>query len=156
LQGNQNAWQMAWVSTGYLAIYLGLGKLILGVLRRFDEIRIALRILVHLLLVLLGAGFPWVVQLSNVQTRDMGYTLLQVSNPFWTLAHIANYRNQAYVESLCVIVPLAGLLVWLANLPSLWNELRQVRVSQPARVVEEEAELVAAARVAERASPWDE
>lgn len=147
------------VATSYVAIYLGLGKLILGVVARLAEVGLALRALVHVLLLLAGGGIPWVVQITNPQTRDLGYTLWQTSNPVWTLwEYCTRSTLPAPVASVLVIVlPTAALVVLGLNLPRLAAELMQARIAKPARVAEEDARLaapVAAAPV--RASPWDD
>jgi hypothetical protein len=147
------------VALSYLTIYLGLGKLILGAVRKFDDNRLTLRILIHILLIGVGGGIPWVVQMSNPATRGLGYTLLQITNPVWTLFECC-LRGSApanYAALLVTLLPLAALLVWILNLPSLAAELRQGRIAKPPRVAEEDAQQ-AAARAPEpvRASPWDD
>lgn len=142
-------------ATSYLAIYLGLSKLILEALRRFGEVRLTLRILVNLLLLLLGSGIPWVVQVSNPATRNFGYTLLQISNPVWTLWECCTRSVPAEYAVLAIVLPVSALVVLVLNLPSLARELAQVRVARPGRVQEEDAQLAAqAAGPPQPASPW--
>lgn len=147
--------QAALVATSYVAIYLGLGKLILQLLRRVDEVRILLRVLVHLLLLMLGAGVPWVVQLSNPATRNLSYSVLQITNPFWTLYEYTVAPVPPTSRAILVMLPLAAVLVWVANLPSLARELMQVRIARPPRVAEDDAAQLPPA-VPERTSPWDD
>jgi hypothetical protein len=145
------------IATSYLGIYLGLGKLILAAVRRYDETRLSLRVLVHLLLGLAGGGIPWVIQITYPPTRNLGYTLLQITNPVWTLWECcARGGLPPTGAALMLVLPLAALLVGLLNMPSLLAELRQVRISKPPRVAEEDRAL-AAARAPEpaRSSPWD-
>ena len=147
------------VATSYVAIYLGLGKLILGVVGRFGEIRLAVRVLVHVLLLLAGGVIPWVVQITNPQTRDLGYTLLQISNPIWTLWECCVEGPLQSTDSavLIFVLPAAALVVWLVNLPSLVAEFKQVRVAKPARVAEEDAKSAAPVVTRHvRTSPWDD
>lgn len=147
------------IATSYVAIYLGLGKLILGMVRRIDEVRLSARVLVHVLLVLAGGGIPWVVQMTNPQTRDLGYTLLQTTNPVWTLWECCVQNGMPAVAErfLIFVLPAAALAVWGLNLPSLAAELKQARVAKPPRVAEEDAQLaMSAASAPERTSPWDE
>jgi hypothetical protein len=146
-------------AASYLAIYLGLGKLILAAVRRFDDIRISLRVLVHTLLILAGAGIPWVLQITYPQTRNLGYTLLQITNPVWTLwEYCMRSGPPPTAENVLVLVlPATALVVWGLNLPGLAAELRQVRIGKPPRVAEADAQLAAAKAPAPvRASPWDD
>lgn len=151
--------QTCLIATSYLAIYLGLGKLILAVVARFGEVRLAARVLVHVLLLLAGGGIPWVVQITNPQTRNLGYTLLQTSNPVWTLWEycIGGGATAAANHVLIFVLLAAALVVWGLNLPSLAAELKQVRIPKPARVAEEEALAVASVATGPvRTSPWDD
>jgi hypothetical protein len=146
-------------AASYLAIYLGLGKLILAAVRRFDDIRISLRVLVHTLLILAGAGIPWVLQITYPQTRNLGYTLLQITNPVWTLwEYCMRSGPPPTAENVLVLVlPATALVVWGLNLPGLAAELRQVRIGKPPRVAEADAQLAAAKAPAPvRSSPWDD
>ncbi|HEX5445834.1 MAG TPA: hypothetical protein VFW87_18550 [Pirellulales bacterium] len=143
----------------YLAIYLGLGKLILGAVRRYDEIRLTVRVLVHVLLVLAGGGIPWIIQITYPPTRNAGYTLMQITNPVWTLWEYCTSAGLPPVTAsvLLFVLPLTALVVWALNFPGLAAELRQVRVAVPTRVAEEDSELAAAkAPELARTSPWDE
>ncbi len=147
------------VAVSYMAIYLGLGKLILAAARRVGDVSLMLRVLVHLLLVLAGAGIPWVIQISNPQTRNLDYTLMQITNPLWTLDEYC-FRGgpPAGIDVwLLTLLPAAALVVWGLNLPSVIAELSQGSVPKPPRVAEEDAELAAAAvPVDGRTSPWDD
>jgi hypothetical protein len=147
------------VATSYLVIYLGLGKLILAAVRRFDETRISVRVLVHALLLLAGAGIPWIVQITYPQTRNLGYTLLQITNPVWTILEYCTRSGPPLPAGsvLVTVLPCVALVVFAANFPGLARELRQVRIARPPRVAEEDALLAAAkAPPPARTSPWDE
>jgi hypothetical protein len=149
--------QTGLVATCYLAIYLGIGKLILTAVRRFDEVRLSMRVLVYVLLLMVGAGAPWVLQISNPQTRNLGYTGLQITNPFWTLSEYCSRGVPANGFLLLSMLLLAAIAVWVMNLPSLIAEVKQVRIAKPPRVIDEDQELAAAAAPAPaRSSPWDE
>jgi len=146
----------ALLAVSYIALYLGLGRLVLGAVGRFGESRLTIRFLVNVLLVMLGGGLPWVVQISNPTTRDLDYTLLQISNPVWTLWEycVRNGVTSSIENWLITVLPLAALLVWGANLPSLIAELRQTRVAKPERIAEDDAALRQLA-VSPTGSPWD-
>jgi hypothetical protein len=158
---NFSSWRVfetAVVATSYIAIYLGLGKLILSAARRFDDTKISLRILVLLLLGLLGGGVPWVIQITYPPTRNLGYTLLQITNPVWTMWECCTRSGLPAGTGplVLLLLPLAAALVFLLNVPSLIVELRQVRISKPPRVAEEDRALAAAlAPEPGPSSPWD-
>ncbi len=147
------------VATSYLAIYLGLAKLILSAVERFGDTRLTVRFLVSTLLVLFGAGTPWIIQISNPSTRNLDYTLMQMSNPVWTLKEYMNNNGppmgmEAWVLT---VVPITALVVWGCNLPGVARELLQSHLPQPSRVVEDDAEQRRLATVAPgRNSPWDD
>ncbi len=147
------------VAVSYIAIYLGVGKLILGAMRRYDEIKPAMRIAVLMLLLGVGAGAPWIIQLSNPATRNLGYTPLQITNAVWTMWEYCaeGSRPPGAGPVLVTMLPIIALCVWALNLPGLARELRQARAPTPPRVMEDEAELAARAAVStEPSSPWDD
>jgi hypothetical protein len=141
----------------YLVIYLGLGKLLLDLMQRVGPTTIVHRFIVHVLLVMVGCGVPMVIQLSLFEMRTANYSLLQVSNLFWTLGTIGGGPMPMELPALTVILPLAAALVFLANLPSVVAEVRNVRIAKPARVADEDAELAAVSAPEEpmRTNPWN-
>lgn len=145
-------------ATCYVAIYLGLAKLVLGTIARFAQLKLPARVLVAILLLFTGAGIPWVVQITNPATRNLDYTLWQISNPVWTLWEccVEGPLPGGDVFALMLALPVAALAVWLANVPSLAAELGQVRVSKPPRVAEDDAALAPPAPEPGRTNPWDD
>ena len=112
------------IATSYVIIYLGLGKLIMWGISRFGEVRLATRVLVNFLLLLMGVCVPWTIQLTSRELRSAGYTLLQITNPIWTLWECC-WRGVPIVGPLLVTaLPAAALVVWLLNLPALADELK--------------------------------
>jgi hypothetical protein len=143
------------IATSYMAIYLGIGRLLLGVIARVSPVRIAHRVGIHFLLLLVGCGVPWVIQMTSPTFRDLEFTLLQITNPIWTVYELCESGLPFDIVTLLVVLPLAGVLVFLANMPSLIVELQQSGVAKPPRVAEEDAELAAqAAGALEPKSPW--
>ena len=141
------------IATSYLMIYLGIGKLLMSVIARFSEVRLATRVLVHLLLAMLGAGVPWVIQMTIPELRTEHYTLLQITNPFWTVVELCNKGLPFQMPVLIAVLPIAALVVWSLNVPSLLAELKQVRIPKPERV-EEDDKASAPPTVPQRTSPW--
>jgi hypothetical protein len=92
--------------------------------------------------------------MSN-ELRDFDYTLLQITNPLGTVYHLLTAgMNSLEAGMIVVVVPLAGLVVFLLNMPAILREIRQVRIAAPERVQEEEA-ILAPAPVPAPLSPWD-
>ncbi len=161
--GNYNApnrvFEACLVATSYLVIYLGLTRLILMAVRRYDEVRLSVRFLTGVLLVMFLGGGPWVLQIANPQTRNLNYTLLQATNPIWTLSEYCMYNGPpaGAGEVLVIVLPLAGALIWALNLPSIAGQLNARRVEMPERVVEEDRALATAAlRPVGPANPWSD
>ena len=128
----------------YVAIYLGLGLLLMRALRRFLSAGLLTSALVQILLLLVGCGAPLIIQLTLLDLRNQDYTLLQISDPFWTLAEVIDRPWWSQTQLLLIFVPLAALVVFALNLPGLSREIRSVRIIKPQRVIDEDAERAAA------------
>lgn len=141
----------------YIVIYLGLGRLIVRVLQRIAPVGIALSVLVQILLLVAGCGIPLIIYLMS-PNRGFGYTLLQITNPVWTLVEVVEGGTGAGTAELALmmLIPTA-LVIFLTNLPSIAAEVRHVRIAKPLRVAQEDA-LAAAQAAPPRAktNPWDE
>jgi len=143
----------------YLMIFLGLGNILLRLARRVSQVGVVLAVLIQILLLLVGCGVPVVIQLMSPTLREMDYSLLQVTNPFWTLAHMAD-RWSAPLETvpLLLILGTTALVLLIVNLVGVAREVRHVRIASPRRVSEEDA-VMAAEKVPaepEKTSPWDD
>jgi len=119
-----------------------------------------LGVLIQILLAAAGCAVPAVLQtMSYRYYYSTGYSLLQITNPFWTLAHVGDDATlPAETAILLIVVPLAALIVFVLNLPGVVREVRHVRIAKPARVAEEDAELAALVAPPQptRTSPWDD
>lgn len=148
--------RMAVLVLAYLIIYLGLGKMLLAPIRRRLPLSMFLRVSIVGLLVGIGTAVPLLVQLST--DPNAGYSLLQITNPFWTLEQATHNSPGPDAITVSVVLPIAALLMLLASLPEIAAEVQQVRIAKPARVAEEDAQLEAAAHpiVHVPTSPWDE
>jgi hypothetical protein len=142
---------------GYMAFYLGLGKLILAWLRSISVVGALTSVLVHVLLVLAGCGIPLVIHLMS-NLRMGGYNLLHVANPFWTIVEVVDRGRSIDAASAFWIVSAAGFAMLILNLRSILEEVRLVRAASPSRVAEEEAAQAAlqAPTTRDPRSPWDE
>jgi hypothetical protein len=141
------------IGVGYITAYLGLGKLIVDLLRRVAAVPMVASVLINGFLIAAGSGIPLVIHMMS-NLRYSGYSLLHVTNPIWTLEQIL-FGGSAYTDELVVIIPFAGLAMFAVNLPAVIREIRQVRVAAPARIQEDDA-LLKPAPEPQRESPWDE
>jgi hypothetical protein len=142
------------IGWGYLVAYLGLGLILVGLLRRFATVTMLASVLIHFLLVLAGSGIPTAIQLMSVELRFVEYSFLQITNPIWSLAHVAD-GGMMEGQVLVLVVPAVAVCVLLLNMRNVVRELQQTRVALPQRVAEDEAELHPAPPVMPT-SPWDE
>ena len=143
------------IGWSYLLAYLGIGLLIIRVLRKFAVVTMLACVLIHLLLVLGGFGIPYAIKSMSVALRDADYSFLQITDPFFSLYHVAEGGVLADTFKLLAIIPSVALCVLLANMPGVIRELQIVREAAPKRVQEDEAELNPPPEVPP-ASPWDE
>ena len=140
----------------YVVIFLGLGRLLIALLRRVIFVSMTAGFLLHVILLLLACGVP---QIIFLMTHSFGagneYTLLQITNPVWTLYTLVDH-GVASIEGqiLIVVLPAAALIVLLLNLRSVAAELQYQRRSLPTRVAEDEAELHPAP-LPGPTNPWD-
>jgi hypothetical protein len=151
--GNQPLVYFSVIGWGYTVAYLGLGRLVIAALRRVAVVTMLAAVLIHSLLLLAGSGIPMTIQSMSVELPYSGYSLIQITNPFYSLTMVIEGGLQSDLDFLLVAVPSAAVCVVLLNMPGVVRELRQVRVSPPARVIEDEAQLHAPPRPT---SPWDE
>lgn len=143
----------------FVAIYLGLGKLVGDLARRMGWHQPLLPALANWVLSLAGMLVPVTLQLASPDLRSNGYSVLQLPNVVWTLTEVSASRTLSPEAALAmVVVPGLALIVVGLNLPGIFREVRFVREAPPERVAAEDAELQAAqAPPAEPAhqSPWD-
>jgi hypothetical protein len=143
------------VGWGYLVAYLGIGLLLIRVLRRIAIVTMLASVLIHFLLLLAGFGIPYAIKSMSVQLRDADYSFLQITDPLFSLYHIANGGVFRDTRTLLVVIPSVAICVLLANMPGVIQELRVVREAAPKRVLEDEAELHPPPEELP-SNPWDE
>lgn len=142
----------------YLTIFLGLGLLLQRLLRRFFPAGQPLSVMLQVILVALASLVPWVAQMSFSRWYSSNYTLLQISNPFWTLTEIVDTRaGSSFMTPIVLLLSPAALLVFFLNLRRIVREVRFVREAKPARVAEEDAQQAAVLHPPQpvQISPWD-
>jgi len=143
----------------YVVFYLGLGLLLMRAIRRVAHVGLLMSVLLQIALIAAGCLVPLVIQLTSPILRDWGYSLLHVTDPFWTLVEVIDGRSlPPQTPVLLVILPLAALAVFALNLPGLGRELQSVRIAKPERVAREDAERAARLHPAAGPlpkNPWD-
>lgn len=142
----------------YVIAYLGVGLLLVRFLRRFTEATLFVSMLMQILLISIGTAAPFVVESIVAPSGSGGYSLLQITNPFWTIVHMTE-RSSLPIEGPLVmgLVGFMALMIFTLNLPRILHEVRHVRVAKPTRVIEEDKEMAPEVTTPEPvpASPWD-
>jgi hypothetical protein len=153
--GAEELFYLLIVGWGYLVAYLGLGVLLIAGVRRVAVVTMLASVLIHFLVLLAGSGIPTAIQLMSVELRYAEYSLLQITNPIWSLMHLAEGGVPAESQVLILIIPGVAVCVLLLNLRGVVRELREVRVAPPIRVLADEAELHPPPP-SMPTNPWDE
>jgi hypothetical protein len=151
-------WHFALVAGAYVVVFVGWTRLLVGFWRRLAHVSWSVPLLVSIVLISLAAGVPYVLQLMSREFRDSGYTLLQITNPLWSLEALAGDQLTPLDRTmLLVMVPGFAAIVFLLNMPQVLREVQFVRIAKPQRLVQEE--LVEASlsepAASNPASPWD-
>jgi hypothetical protein len=147
----------------YIVLYLSVGRLLVAGLRRVTRVHVVMAALVQVLLLAAGCILPMTLHLMVAEWRDE-YTLLEITNPIWTLIAVAvedlgpdPIVGLDQVVVLLIAVPAAAAVAILVQLPVIAAEVRQVRMAKPVRVAEEDAETEARLHPPQpvHISPWD-
>jgi len=143
------------ISWGYVVAFLGFGRLLIVTLRRWAYVPMPAAFLLHVILLLAATGVPTIIQMTSRELRNTGYTLLQMTNPIWTLNDLVeNGPASVQGEILILIIPAIAVVAMLLNMRSVATELLHHRIAPPIRVAEEEAELHPAP-APKPSSPWE-
>ena len=138
----------------HIAAYLGVGGILITLMRRRWSMNMLFCVILQVCLMGIGIGVPMIIQMMTPSLRGFNYTLLQITNPVWTFIHLLTGLPQ-HANQLLFIVPSVGLFVFLLyGFLQVVEELRQVRILAPARVLEEEA-LLHPEPEPLPLSPWD-
>ena len=141
----------------YVVFYLGLGKLLISLARRFLFVSLTAGFLLQVILLLAGCGGPQILSymISSLQFNNE-YSLLHITNPLWTLIRLLNKGSTA-IEAWTVlsVVGSAAIVVLLLNLRSVAAEIQYHRQCLPTRVAEDEAQLHPEPEPGP-SSPWEE
>ncbi len=143
------------IGWGYFVAYLGIGLIMVSALRRIATVTMLASVLINFLLLLAGFGIPYAIKSMSLQMRDADYSFLQITDPFCTLYYVSDTGTYTDANVIGLIVPCVAICVLLINMPRVIRELRVVRESAPARVIQDEAELHPPPESLPQ-SPWDE
>jgi hypothetical protein len=129
--------------------------LLIAQLRRWAYVPLAAAFLIHIVLVMTAIGVPTIIQLTSRTLRNSGYTLLQMSNPVWTLTELLHDGVMSVRgEILILVIPAVAIMALILNMRSVATELLHHRIAAPVRIVEDEAELHPAP-APKPTSPWE-
>jgi hypothetical protein len=114
----------------------------------------------QIVLVTFGTLIPLVVQFSLFNTSNFDYSVLQASNPFWTLGQMlfnsTGGFSTADTTSSFVLLAIAGCSLAILHFLLTIREIEQTRLIAPQRVQEEDAAVIAARTPVRKKNPWDE
>jgi len=137
-------WNYALAMIAYLAIYLGLGRLVIMFARRYIRFGAVVGFLIQAIVISLGSIIPATLQLAMFRIFGDDYTPLQWPNWFWTLLELGeqNSYSVTYIDSVSALLALALVAVpmMLVNLAVAAKEVAATRIAAPVRVMEEELE----------------
>jgi hypothetical protein len=148
-------WYLTVISWGYIVAYLGVGLLLVTALRKFATVTMLACVLIHLLLLLAGFGVPYAIKSMSLKMREADYSFIQITDPFYSLAHVGDGGLITDAAVIGLIVPAVAICVLLLNMPSIIRELRVIREAAPARVIQDEVELHPLPEEQPQ-NPWDE
>ena len=120
----------------YVTIYLGIGRLVILLMRQVIPAGIAITLLINTLLVAFGALIPVLIQAWIQGYNNLSYSSLQVSNWMWTLVMAGEGDLWPYAL-VTPMVFMAAAAVFLLNLSFAMTEVEQVRQETPERVLQE-------------------
>ena len=135
----QEAYSFCLLAFGYVAFYLGLGRLVLGLLRRFAPVGMFLGVMIQIMLLAVGAMGPLLID-EMADNRYHQYRFWHVYSPTSTFPAL-DRQQLGSGDAVVLFVLASALAVFVLNFRGIMAELRQVRCEAPQRVVEEEEAL---------------
>jgi len=144
------------LAAAYVVLYLGVGRLLILLLRQLGRVTMLLAFIINLFLAVIGVALPLFFQAWLEGYGRMSYSIVQMTNWIWTLEEAAD-GNVLLFSSVPIIIYCSAAVVFLLNLLFAIYEVEQVRLATPERVLQDELELHPQPdepRV--RTSPWDE
>ncbi len=137
----------------YIALFLGLGKLLIAGLRRLATLSFLGGFLIHFLLLLTGIGLPELLRATFLRYQRVPYSWFDVINPVRTvIALVDGDLLLTEIVTVLLVIPGGAVCVMLVNLVLAARELQLTRSPLPQRVIEDDAELHVAESIV--ANPW--
>ncbi len=156
VRGNRDWVYFMTLTAAYVIGYLGVGRLMVLLLRQLGRVTMLLAFLINLFLAVIGVAFPLFFQAWIEGTFRISYSTLQLTNWFWTLEEVADGNVLAF-SNVPYIIYFSSALIFFLNLASAIYEVEQVRLATPERVLQDELELHPPHDDPyARTSPWDE
>jgi hypothetical protein len=125
---------------GYAAFYLGLGKFLLGLLRRIATVGMLFCVLIQLLLLAIGSLSPIIID-EMAGNRFQEYSFWHIYSPIHTFSALGRQLMTGSIDAVILFILGSALAMFFLNLRGIARELRQVRAEAPRRVIEEEEAL---------------
>lgn len=124
----------------YMAAYLGLGNLLLNLLRRHAQFSPIVALMIQSLLAVSGIMAPMLMHLVIFWNQRLEYSALQVSNWFWTIGHVSFRRTSLTIDAFAILLAVGGAagLMFVINLLLAARQVRALREETPERVLAEE------------------
>jgi hypothetical protein len=133
--------EMLWFSallTAYIAIYLGLSRLVVVLARQVASVGLVFSLLVTIFFVIAGMALPWIFQYWLFNYRNEDYTELQFPNWAWTLVETLDGDITGHPLVIFAVLGSAGV-IFAINLGLSGREVGQSRVAAPQRVLQDDA-----------------
>lgn len=141
-QGRSGFDNVLWFSLivlAYVTAYLGVTRLLVLLLRKVQHAGIAVAMLLHIVLLLAGAGIPFFADLALHEFEESNYTVWQSTN--WIMVLYETLDENLLTEPAVPVAVLSGAaLIFLVNLILAGREVERVRQETPRRVKEDEQE----------------
>lgn len=141
------------LGTAYVIASVGLGRLIVAVLRRFATLSLLGCFLIHFLMQLAGAGFAEIIRSSISRYGRLPFNWFDIASPIKTLIAVADNATtpSETLTALCIVSGIAACTL-LLNLALAAREIQQTRTPIPQRVLEDNLELKPTEELV--ANPW--
>ena len=139
----EQVWYTYMLGWSYVVLYLGIGRLLINLVRRFVFVSLTAGFLLHFILLLAACGGPLILSFMFRSLRfGNDYSLLHMTNPIWTMVELWD-GGAAAIEgpTVLLVIGTCAIIVLLLNFRSVAIEIQHHRRSVPQRVAEDEAEL---------------
>lgn len=129
------------LGTCYAIGYLGLGRLVILLLRRLADVSLLGAFLIHFLVLLVGSFFPMVFRETFERYRNMGFSYFDLPSPFLVMQHWDARLSPGEQFTSAILLGAFALSMLMVNLALTAFEIRQTRAPLPERIIEDDLEL---------------